>query len=49
MAVKYCLDSQWNKEEVLEACMVSVLVDGFSAMAYVTFVNKTIEEFKEKK
>jgi len=47
MAVKHCLDSGWNKEEILEACMVAVLVGGSSVMTYVTLVDKTIEEFKK--
>lgn len=46
-AVKHCLDAGWTKEEMLEACMVAVLVGGSSAMTYVTFVDKAIEEFKK--
>jgi len=45
-AVKHCLDNGWTKEEMLEACMVAVLVGGSSVMTYVTLVNKTIEELK---
>jgi alkylhydroperoxidase/carboxymuconolactone decarboxylase family protein YurZ len=41
-AVKHCIDSGWRKEEILEACMVAVLVGGSSVMTYVTLVNKTI-------
>jgi len=45
-AVKHCLASGWNKEEMLEACMVAVLIGGSSAMTYVTLVDKAIEELK---
>jgi len=44
-AVKHCLDVGWSKEEMLEACMVAVLVGGSSVMTYVTLVEKTIQEF----
>ena len=47
-AVQHCLDTGWTKEEMLEACMVAVLVGGSSAMTYVTFVVKSIEEFSKK-
>ncbi len=43
-AVQHCIKSGWTKEEMLEACMVSVLVGGSSAMTYVTLVDKAIEE-----
>ncbi|HOW59544.1 MAG TPA: carboxymuconolactone decarboxylase family protein [Candidatus Omnitrophota bacterium] len=46
-AVQHCLDAGWTKEEMLEACMVAVLVGGSSAMTYVTFVDKAIEELKK--
>ena len=46
-AVKHCLLSGWTKEEMLEACMVAVLVGGSSAMTYVTLVCKTIEDLKQ--
>ncbi len=46
-AVKHCLDAGWSKEEILEACMVAVLVGGSSVMTYVTLVDKSIEEFKK--
>ncbi|MDD5069754.1 MAG: carboxymuconolactone decarboxylase family protein [Candidatus Omnitrophica bacterium] len=45
-AVKHCLDNGWTKEEMLEACMVAVLVGGSSVMTYVTLVSKTIEDLK---
>ncbi len=45
-AVQHCLHAGWTKEEMLEACMVSVLVGGSSVMTYVTLVDKAIEEFK---
>ncbi len=45
-AVQNCLKAGWSKEEMLEACMVAVLVGGSSAMTYVTLVNKAIEELK---
>ncbi|MDP8216219.1 MAG: carboxymuconolactone decarboxylase family protein [Candidatus Kaelpia imicola] len=44
-AVKHCLDAGYSKEEMLEACMVAVLVGGSSVMTYVTLVDKAIEEF----
>ena len=45
-AVKHCLEQGWSKEEMLEACMVAVLVGGSAAMTYVTLVDKAIEELK---
>ncbi|MBU1085900.1 MAG: carboxymuconolactone decarboxylase family protein [Candidatus Omnitrophica bacterium] len=45
-AVKHCLEAGWSKEEMLEACMVAVLVGGSSVMTYVTLVAKAIEELK---
>ena len=47
-AVQHCVDSGWTKEEMLEACMVAVLVGGSSAMTYVTLVDKAIEQMKSK-
>jgi alkylhydroperoxidase/carboxymuconolactone decarboxylase family protein YurZ len=46
-AVQHCLDAGWSKEEMLEACMVAVLVGGSSAMTYVTLVDKAIEQMKK--
>ncbi len=46
-AVQHCLDAGWTKEEMLEACMISVLVGGSSAMTYVTLVDKAIEQMKK--
>lgn len=46
-AVRHCLDAGWTKEEMLEACMVAVLVGGSSAMTYVTLVDKAIEQMKK--
>lgn len=46
-AVQHCLEMGWSKEEMLEACMVAVLVGGSSAMTYVTLVDKAIEEMKK--
>jgi len=43
-AVQHCLKAGWSKEEMLEACMVAVLVGGSSVMTFVTLVNKTVEE-----
>ena len=43
-AVQHCVESGWSKEEMLEACMVSVLVGGSSAMTYVTLVDKAIND-----
>lgn len=48
-AVQHCLGSGWKEEEILEACMVAVLVGGSSVMTYVTLVEKAIEEFEGKK
>lgn len=45
-AVKHCLDCGWTKEEMLEACMIAVLVGGSSVMTYVTLVAKSIDELK---
>lgn len=46
-AVQHCLDSGWTKEEMLEACMVAVLVGGSSVMTYVTLVDKAIDQMKK--
>jgi alkylhydroperoxidase/carboxymuconolactone decarboxylase family protein YurZ len=46
-AVEHCLATGWTKEEMLEACMVAVLVGGSSAMTYVTLVDKAIEQIKK--
>jgi len=46
-AVRHCLDAGWSKEEMLEACMVAVLVGGSSVMTFVTLVTKTIEELSK--
>lgn len=46
-AVKHCIESGWSKEEMLEACMVSVLIGGSSVMTYVTLVAKTINELQK--
>ena len=46
-AVQHCLDAGWTKEEMLEACMVAVLVGGSSAMTYVTLVDRAIEQMKK--
>jgi len=43
-AVQHCLDMGWTKEQMLEACMVAVLVGGSSTMTYVTLVDKTIAD-----
>ncbi len=48
-AVGHCLEAGWTKEEMVEACMIAVLVGGSSAMTYVTFVIKAIEELNRKK
>ena len=45
-AVKRCIDAGWTKEEMLEACMIAVLVGGSSVMTYVTLVTKSINELK---
>jgi len=37
-------EAGWSKEEMLEACMVAVLVGGSSVMTFVTLVNKAVEE-----
>ncbi|MDD4294086.1 MAG: carboxymuconolactone decarboxylase family protein [Candidatus Omnitrophica bacterium] len=46
-AVQHCLEAGWNKPEMLEACMISVLVGGSSTMTYVTLVDKAIDELKK--
>ncbi len=46
-AVKNCLEAGWTRAEMLEACMVSVLVGGSSAMTFVTLVEKSIEELSK--
>lgn len=46
-AVQHCLDSGWSKEEMLEACMVAVLVGGSSAMTYVAFVDQAIAQLQK--
>lgn len=48
-AVMHCLEAGWSKEEMLEACMVAVLVGGSSVMTYVTFVDRAIGDLSEKK
>ncbi|MBU9889823.1 MAG: carboxymuconolactone decarboxylase family protein [Candidatus Omnitrophica bacterium] len=45
-AVQNCLGAGWTREEMLEACMIAVLVGGSSAMTYVTLVDKAIEQLK---
>jgi alkylhydroperoxidase/carboxymuconolactone decarboxylase family protein YurZ len=45
-AVSHCLESGWTKEEMLEACMVAVLVGGSSVMTYVTLVDKAIQDIQ---
>lgn len=47
-AVKHCLEHGYTKEEMLESCMVAVLLGGSSAMTYVTFVDKAIAELQKK-
>ncbi len=44
-AVKHCLEAGWTKEEILEACMVAVLVGGSSVMTYVTLADKAVQEY----
>lgn len=46
-AVRHCLDAGWSKEEMLEACMVAVLVGGSSVMTYVTLVDKAIQDLRK--
>jgi len=43
-SVGHCVDAGWTKEEIMEACMVAVLVGGSSVMTYVTLVDKAIDE-----
>lgn len=43
-AVERCLKAGWTKEQMLEACMIAVLIGGSSAMTYVTLVDKAITE-----
>jgi alkylhydroperoxidase/carboxymuconolactone decarboxylase family protein YurZ len=46
-AVQHCVDAGWTKNEMLEACMISVLVGGSSAMTYVTLVAKAIDDMSK--
>jgi alkylhydroperoxidase/carboxymuconolactone decarboxylase family protein YurZ len=46
-AVEHCLEAGWTKDEMLEACMVAVLVGGSSVMTFVTLVAKSIEDLKK--
>lgn len=46
-AVKHCIESGWSKQEMLEACMVAVLVGGSSVMTYVTLVDKAISDLSK--
>jgi len=48
MAVERCLQAGWTRDEMLEACMVGVLVGGSSVMTYVTLVEKAIQEHSGK-
>ena len=48
-AVTHCLASGWTREEMLEACMVAVLVGGSSVMTYVTLVEKSISELEKER
>jgi alkylhydroperoxidase/carboxymuconolactone decarboxylase family protein YurZ len=48
-AVTRCLAAGWTREEMLEGCMVAVLVGGSSVMTYVTLVEKAINELKDAK
>ncbi|MCK4851772.1 MAG: carboxymuconolactone decarboxylase family protein [Candidatus Omnitrophica bacterium] len=43
-AVRHCLEAGWTREEMLEACMVAVLIGGSSVMTYVTLVDKAIQD-----
>lgn len=45
-AVQHCLQAGWTKAEMLEACMVAVLIGGSSVMTYVTMADKAIREFE---
>ncbi len=45
-AVKQCLEQGWSKEEMLEACMVAVLIGGSNVMTYVTLIDKAINELQ---
>lgn len=48
MAVERCLKAGWTREEMLESCMVGVLVGGSSVMTYVTLVEQAIQEHSSK-
>jgi alkylhydroperoxidase/carboxymuconolactone decarboxylase family protein YurZ len=43
-AVQHCLQAGWSKEEMLEACMIAVLIGGSSVMTFVTLVDKAIDD-----
>ena len=46
-AVQHCITAGWTKEEMLESCMVAVLVGGSSVMTYVTLVDKAIADLQQ--
>lgn len=46
-AVKHCLDAGWSRKELLEACLVAVLVGGSSVMTFVTLVDKAIQDLEK--
>ena len=47
-AVEHCLRAGWKKEEMLEACMVAVLIGGSSVMTYAALADKSIEQLEKK-
>ena len=47
-AVQHCLQAGWSPEEMIEACMICVLVGGSSVMTQVTLGEKAIEDLSVK-
>jgi alkylhydroperoxidase/carboxymuconolactone decarboxylase family protein YurZ len=45
-AVKHCLDAGWSKDEMIEACMVAVLVGGASFMTYAMLAVNSINKIR---
>ncbi|MFA5069580.1 MAG: carboxymuconolactone decarboxylase family protein [Candidatus Omnitrophota bacterium] len=46
-AVNHCLEAGWSKDEMIEACMVAVLVGGSSAMTYALIAVKYINDTRK--
>ncbi len=46
--VKNALDAGANREEIIEASLVAVLMGGGPSLAYITEVRKALDEFLDK-